>query len=212
MRKAGALLDAYAHHPYPSTSRESPFPVGACKYCSTITMGTLERLLTEVGRAFGPKRIWSTEYGYQTGAYGVTQQRQAELIGQAGMRVYKAPRVDMLIHYLVKDEPGSGALPERVVPELGKGRRSRRRWPSRSRSRRPAAAAATSFSGARSVPARGAQTFRVQVRGRARLALQRGVSQDERTRFQHRGPGAGRGQRADLLPDDAAYSITIRAR
>ncbi len=34
MRTAGARLDAYAHHPYPSTSRESPFAVGACKYCT----------------------------------------------------------------------------------------------------------------------------------------------------------------------------------
>ena len=68
-------------------------------------MATLERLIAEVGRAFGPKRIWLTEYGYQTGAYGVTQQRQAELLGQSGLRAHKAPRVDMLIHYLVKDEP-----------------------------------------------------------------------------------------------------------
>ena len=52
-------------------------------------MATLERLLTEVKRAFGPKRIWLTEYGYQTGSFGVTQQRQAELIGQSGLRVHR---------------------------------------------------------------------------------------------------------------------------
>ena len=52
--------------PYPSSSRETPFTRG-CSYCETITMGTLEKLIAEVGRAFGPKRIWLTEYGYQTG-------------------------------------------------------------------------------------------------------------------------------------------------
>ena len=104
MRSARARLDVYAHHPYPASSRESPF-TSSCTYCETITMGTLERLLTEVGRAFGPKRIWLTEYGYQTGSFGVTQQRQAELLGQSGLRAYKAARIDLLIHYLVKDEP-----------------------------------------------------------------------------------------------------------
>jgi hypothetical protein len=107
MKAAGARLDAYAHHPYPSTPRETPF-AGGCAHCTTITMATLERLLAEVGRAFGTrKRIWLTEYGYQTGMLGVTQQRQAELLGEAARRVHTAPRVDMLIHYLVRDEPDS---------------------------------------------------------------------------------------------------------
>ena len=71
-------------------------------------MATLERLLAEVGRAFGTsKRIWLTEYGYQTGSFGVTQPRQAELLGESARRAHTAPRVDMLIHYLVKDEPVS---------------------------------------------------------------------------------------------------------
>jgi hypothetical protein len=122
MGAAGARLDAYAHHPYPSTTRETPFADSGCKHCSTITMATLERLLTEVGRAFGPKRIWLTEYGYQTGAYGVTQQRQAELIGQSGLRVYKAPRVDMLIHYLVKDEPRRRASRAALFQDSGRRR------------------------------------------------------------------------------------------
>ena len=52
MRPPGARLDAYAHHPYPSSTRETPFS-GGCAHCLTITMATLERLLAEVGRAFG---------------------------------------------------------------------------------------------------------------------------------------------------------------
>ena len=106
MGAAGARLDAYAHHPYPARPSDTPFAGGCTRAgCETITMATLERLLTEVGRAFGPKRIWLTEYAYQTGPGGVSQQRQAELLGQAALRAYKVPRVDMLIHYLVVDEP-----------------------------------------------------------------------------------------------------------
>jgi hypothetical protein len=106
MRAAGARLDAYAHHPYPARPSDTPF-AGGCPQagCETITMATLERLLAEVGRAFGPKRIWLTEYAYQTGPGGVSQQRQAALLGESSLRVFKAPRVDMLIHYLVVDEP-----------------------------------------------------------------------------------------------------------
>lgn len=108
MRVAGAKLDAYAHHPYPGRPSDSPFTGGCTRSdCETITMATLKRLITEVTRAFGAKRIWLTEYAYQTGPGGVSQQRQAELLGQAALRVFKAPRVDLLIHYLVVDEPTS---------------------------------------------------------------------------------------------------------
>ena len=46
--RAGARLDVYAHHPYPSSSRETPF-TGGCGYCETITMATVEKLIREVG-------------------------------------------------------------------------------------------------------------------------------------------------------------------
>ena len=66
----------------------------------------------EVSRAWGGKRIWLTEYAYQTNPpdrfSGVTPGRQARLLGQAALRAYRAPRVDMLIQYLVRDEPQLG--------------------------------------------------------------------------------------------------------
>ncbi len=106
MKTARARLDAYAHHPYPARPTDTPFAGGCAQAtCRTITMATLERLLAETQRAFGPKRIWLTEYAYQTGRFGVSERRQAELIGQSALRVARAPRVDMLIHYLVRDEP-----------------------------------------------------------------------------------------------------------
>ena len=111
MRRAGARLDAYAHHPYPARPSDSPSS-GGCAHCTTITMATLERLLREVSRAWGGKRIWLTEYAYQTNPpdrfSGVTPARQARLLGESGLRAYRAPRVDMLIHYLVRDEPQLG--------------------------------------------------------------------------------------------------------
>jgi hypothetical protein len=127
MGAAGARLDAYAHHPYPSSPSETPFS-GGCDHCRTITMATLSRLVSTVTRALGPKRIWLTEYGYQTrppDPFGVSPTRQAAYIGQAALRAYEEPRVDMLIQYLYRDEPtlarfqsGLVYLSGRVKPAL----------------------------------------------------------------------------------------------
>jgi len=109
MKAAHAKLDAYAHNPYPLSPQETP-TTGACKYCDTITMASLNRLLVDVKNAFGTKtRIWLTEYGYQTNPpdtlLGVSYANQAKYISQAALRAYQAPRVDILIHYLLIDEP-----------------------------------------------------------------------------------------------------------
>jgi hypothetical protein len=106
MDRAGARLDAYAHHPYPVYAGDTPF-AGGCS-CKTITMATLERLLRVVGQAFPSARIWLTEYAYQTNppdAFGVSYANQALYIGESARRVYEAPKVDLLIHYLYRDEP-----------------------------------------------------------------------------------------------------------
>jgi hypothetical protein len=73
-------------------------------------MATLPSLITAVRRAFGPsKRIWLTEYGYQTNPpdriLGVSDRAQARFLGEAALRAYELPRVDILIHYLLQDEP-----------------------------------------------------------------------------------------------------------
>ena len=106
MDRARAQLDAYAHHPYPVFPRDTPF-VGGCK-CPILTMARLERLLRIVGSAFPRARIWLTEYAYQTNPpdrFGVSLDLQAKYVGEAARRVYTAPKVDMLIHYLYRDEP-----------------------------------------------------------------------------------------------------------
>jgi hypothetical protein len=111
MAAAHARLDAYAHNPYPLGRGETP-TAGGCDHCTTITMATLDRLLTNVARSFGTgKRIWLTEYGYQTsppdGLLGVSYAAQARFVSEGALRALLAPRVDILIHYLVRDEPQS---------------------------------------------------------------------------------------------------------
>jgi hypothetical protein len=75
-------------------------------------MATLPRLLRDIQQAFGQKRIWLTEYAYQTNPpdryIGVSKSLQAEYMGEASLRAYLAPRVDVLIHFLVRDEPDLG--------------------------------------------------------------------------------------------------------
>ena len=112
METAHARLDAYAHNPYPLRRGETPTS-GGCDHCTTITMATLPRLLTAVQRAFGTRtRIWLTEYGYQTNPpdrlLGVSYAAQARYLSEAALRAYQAPRVDILVHYLVRDEPQVG--------------------------------------------------------------------------------------------------------
>jgi polysaccharide biosynthesis protein PslG len=109
MDAAGARLDVYAHNPYPVYPGDTPL-AGGCS-CKTITMATLDRLLKLVGHAFPSARIWLTEYAYQTNppdVFGVTPELQARFIGEAAWKVYTAPKVDLLIHYLYRDEPDLG--------------------------------------------------------------------------------------------------------
>jgi hypothetical protein len=113
MARAGARLHAYAHHPHPLSPQETPY-TGGCATCTTISMADLERLLTETRRAFGPRtRIWLTELGYQTNppdrVLGVSLARQARSVAEAQRRAYDASRVDLLVQYLVRDEPRVGA-------------------------------------------------------------------------------------------------------
>jgi hypothetical protein len=109
MRAAHAQLDAYAHNPYPlDPKRESPLH-GGCTHCTTITMATIDRLVGLVASDFPRARIWLTEYGYQTNPpdplLGVSPALQARYIGEGAYAAYHAPRVDLLIQFLYRDEP-----------------------------------------------------------------------------------------------------------
>jgi hypothetical protein len=125
MARAGAHLDAYGHNPYPLDPRHETPTAGGCDHCLTLTMATLPRLLAEVRRAFGDARVWLTEYGYQTNppdrVLGVSRVRQAEYESEASLRAYLAPRVDLLIHFLFRDEPTLGRFQSGLVD--GRNRR-----------------------------------------------------------------------------------------
>ena len=111
MRAAHARLDAYSHHPYPVTRRERPsgFYGKTCRYCKgVLTLANLPLLLKEVRRDFGTKRIWLTEYGYQTNPpdrSGVSRSVQAQYVAEAALRAKNARFVDVLIHFVLRDEP-----------------------------------------------------------------------------------------------------------
>ncbi len=123
MARAGARLDAYAHHPYPLRPRLETPSSGGCGHCRTITMATLERLIREVKRGFGNARIWLTEYGYQTNPpdplLGVSLKLQARYVADAALRARQAPRVEMLIHFLYRDEPNLGRWQSGLVDVEG---------------------------------------------------------------------------------------------
>jgi hypothetical protein len=108
MARAHAKLDAYAHNPYPLRPGETPSGHG-CRFCPTITMATLPKLLILVRRYWGLKPVWLTEYGYQTNPpdqfLGVSPRKQATLLSLAAMRAWRLARVTMLIQYLYRDEP-----------------------------------------------------------------------------------------------------------
>ena len=113
MKKAGAKgFDAYAHHPYYGAPRETPStppPLGIRGNAPTaVTLGNINVLIKEVTRLYGNKRIWITEYGYQTNppdrAFGVSFANQARYLTQAYGIAKRHPRIDMLLWFLLRDE------------------------------------------------------------------------------------------------------------
>jgi hypothetical protein len=105
-------FDAWAHHPYYSGPSDTPTtkPTGARGGPATaVTLGNftdLTRLLTQL---YGNKRVWITEYGYQTNPpdriVGVSWAKQAAYLKQAFAIARKNRRVDMMLWFLLKDEP-----------------------------------------------------------------------------------------------------------
>jgi hypothetical protein len=109
MRAAHARLDAYAHNPYPLDPKHETPLSGGCKRCTTITMATIDKLVGLVTRNFPRARIWLTEYGYQTNPpdrlLGISPTLQARYVAEGAYVAYRTARVDLLIHFLYRDEP-----------------------------------------------------------------------------------------------------------
>ena len=109
MHAAGAKLDAYAHNPYPEDPHRETPTSGGCGHCRSITMATLGRLERETASAWGQIPLWLTEYGYQTNppdrSLGVPPATEARYEGEAALRAYRSARVEMLVHFLLRDDP-----------------------------------------------------------------------------------------------------------
>ncbi len=116
IKKAGAKrFDAYAHHPYYGSPAETPTtkPLTSNGAQPTaVTLGNLSVLTQELTRLYGNKRVWITEYGYQTKPpdplYGVSYALQAQYLTQAFAIARKNPRVDLMLWFLLRDDPTLG--------------------------------------------------------------------------------------------------------
>jgi hypothetical protein len=102
----GNRFDAYAHHPYYGSPRESPTTMPKGK--QTVTLANIGVLTKLIGRLWGGKKLWITEYGYQTRppdrAFGVSWSKQAKYLTQAYKIARKNPRITMMLWFLLKDE------------------------------------------------------------------------------------------------------------
>lgn len=113
MHKAGAKgFSAYAHHPYygrPNETPSTPPPGGGRGQAATaVTLGNINTLISEVTRLWGKKRIWISEYGYQTKPpdpiFGVSLANQAKYLTEAYGIARRHPRIDMFLWFLLRDE------------------------------------------------------------------------------------------------------------
>jgi Glycosyl hydrolase catalytic core len=100
-------FDVYAHHPYYGSRLETP--TTRPRTPKSITLANIDLLLDEVARLYGPKRLWITEYGFQTRppdrTFGVTYAQQARYLKQAFALARRNPRIDMMLWFLLRDEP-----------------------------------------------------------------------------------------------------------
>jgi hypothetical protein len=125
-KKAGMKsFDVYAHHPYADKGNEAPNFVPTGLHARRIQLGNINVLIGQLTKLYGPKRLWITEYGYQTnppdkGVFGVTWSKQALYMKQAYAIVRANPRIDMFLWFLVRDEPNLGGWQSGLQSVAGK--------------------------------------------------------------------------------------------
>jgi hypothetical protein len=123
LRRAGLKrFDAYAHHPYYTNRFERPTTIPKSK--KTVTLGNIRVLISKLNRLYGRKRLWITEYGYQTRPpdrlFGVTPALQARYVRQAVQVARKTRRVDMFVWFLIRDERRLSGWQSGVISARGK--------------------------------------------------------------------------------------------
>jgi hypothetical protein len=215
MRAAHAHLDAYAQHPYPLRPDETPTS-GGCWSCAVFTLATLPKLIDEVRRDFGTRtRIWLTEYGYNSKPpstwLGVPNWLQAQYVSEAALRAYLAPRVDIMIHFLVRDEPDAARWTSGFFTSHGSAKLSARAY--------ALPFAQVSRHGSRTVvwgqvrPRNGRQPYRLQDLRAGRWHWLGATQKTTPRGYVRRTVQAGRGARLRLWsPRDKRYSTTLVVR
>ena len=118
-------FDVYAHNPYASAGNEAPSYVPKGKTKRRIQMGNIGLLLSQISKFYGPKHLWITEYGYQTNPpdhtiMGTSLAKQALDLKQAYAIARKNPRIDMMLWFLVRDEPNIGGWQSGLETVAGK--------------------------------------------------------------------------------------------
>jgi hypothetical protein len=127
LRKAGLKrIDAYAHHPYYGKPNESPTtkPPGKFGRTTAVTLANINTLIALETKLWGKKPLWITEYGYQTNppdpAFGVSYARQAAYLSEAYAIARRNPRIDMMLWYLLQDEPRLSGWQSGLLTSTGK--------------------------------------------------------------------------------------------
>ena len=123
LRRAGLKrFDAYAHHPYYSNRFERPTTVPRSK--KEVKLGNIGVLIKRLDSLYGGrKRLWITEYGYQTRPpdrlFGVGYATQAKYVHQAFALARNTRRIDMLVWFLIRDERRLSGWQSGVVSARG---------------------------------------------------------------------------------------------
>ena len=115
-------FDAYAHHPYYGSRLETPTSKPKAK--TAVGLGNINVLIKELTRLYGKKRLWITEYAYQTNppdrVFGVSYAKQASYLRQAFAIARKNPRIDMMLWFLLRDQRPLGGWQSGLLTVSGK--------------------------------------------------------------------------------------------
>jgi len=99
-------FDVYAHHPYYGRPSESPSTMPKDK--QTVMLANISVLTKLLSKWYGNKKLWITEYGYQTRPpdrlFGVTWTTQAQYLTQAYKLARQNPHITMMLWFLLRDE------------------------------------------------------------------------------------------------------------
>jgi hypothetical protein len=107
MNRWRARYDAYAHHPYYGHRLETPTSRPRVRGSTAVLLGNINDLVRVIGR----RRLWITEYGFQTRPeriFPVSFAQQARYVSQSFAIARRHPRIDMMLWFLLRDDPRIG--------------------------------------------------------------------------------------------------------